>query len=83
MKDYDENDPLLAIISQSGFKIVSMQAVIDALSVMEKFLMDATGTDQKELDLLLDKLETLVGKEEAMKMDLDEIVNWIKTFQDC
>ena len=58
-----------------------MQAVIDALAIMEDYLMKVTGVRQVELDQLLDRLEVLVGKNEAMKMDLDEIANWIRTFK--
>ncbi len=83
MTEDDSTAQLLRVIEQSGFKIISMQAVIDALAVMEDYLKKSTGVDQDELNAILDRLEALVGKDEAMRMDLDEIVNWIKTFQDC
>lgn len=82
MTEEDSTEQLLTVIEQSGFKIVSMQAVIDALAGMEDHLRKVTGISQVELDQLLDRLEVLVGKDEAMKMDLDEIANWIRTFKD-
>ena len=77
----DSTEQLLTVIEQSGFRIVSMQAVIDALAVMEDHLRKVTGISQVELDQLLDRLEVLVGKDEAMKMDLDEIADWIRAFK--
>jgi hypothetical protein len=81
MTEDDSTAQLLTVIEQSGFRIVSMQAVIDALAVMEDHLMRVTGVEQAESALLLDRLELLVGKDEAMKMDLDEIADWIRAFK--
>ena len=81
MTEDDSTAQLLTVIEQSGFRIVSMQAVIDALAVMEDHLMRVTGVGQADLTLILDRLELLVGKDEAMKMDLDEIADWIRAFK--
>ena len=81
MSKDDSTEQLLTVIEQSGFRIVSMQAVIDALAVMEDHLMRVTGVEQAELAMILDRLELLVGKDEAMKMDLDEIADWIRAFK--
>jgi hypothetical protein len=48
---------------------------------MESYMIGKTGLNRSELSFYLDKLKTLLGEEEAMKLHLDEIVSWIKAFR--
>lgn len=64
----------------SGFKVIPLQSIIDALAEMEARMREETGLDQDALEDALDRLEDLVGTDEAMTMDLDEIISWIKAF---
>jgi hypothetical protein len=77
-EDFNSEDPLLLFITQSGFNVVPVQAVIDALAEMEEYIMDQTGLNQEELDVYMKRIEELLGKEEAMHLQLDEIVSWVK-----
>jgi hypothetical protein len=74
----EEEDVLIQILSDSGFRIVPLQTIIDALSEMETYLREQAGVSQEELEVLLQQVEDLVGKDEATKMDLDEILGWIR-----
>ena len=76
------DDELVHIITESGFTIVPIQTIIDALAQMEQYLKDEAGITQEELESYLEKIEELVGKEEAYKLELDEILSWIKAFQE-
>lgn len=75
------DDELVHIITESGFTIVPIQTIIDALAQMEQYLKDQAGITQEELESYLEKIEELVGREEAYKLELDEILSWIKAFQ--
>lgn len=79
-EDPDDND-LAEILSASGFKIVPIQAVIDALAEMERYLREQAGISQEELESLLAQIENLVGREEAMRLELDEILGWIRAIK--
>ena len=68
-------------ITESGFKVVPFQAIIDALAQMEDHIKVQTGIDQEELDFLLGKIENLVGKQEAMSMEVEDIIRWINVFK--
>lgn len=81
MDEVEPEDELVKILTESGFKIVPLQAIIDAMAEMEEYLKSEAGISQEELDLLLEKIENLVGKEEAMKLDLDEILGWIRAIR--
>jgi DNA repair ATPase RecN len=59
-----------------------MQTIIDALAQMEQYLMDQAGISQEELENYLERLQNLIGLEESYKLELDEILSWIKAFQD-
>lgn len=74
-------DPLIDILVDSGFRIVPIQTVIDALASMEAYIMEMAGVSQEELDTYLQKIEDLVGREEAFRLELDEIVSWIQAFR--
>jgi len=74
-------DPLIDILIDSGFRIVPIQTVIDALASMEQYIMEMAGVSQEELDMYLQKIEDLVGKEEAFRLELEEIVSWIQAFR--
>lgn len=75
------DDELVHIITESGFTIVPIQTIIDALAQMEQYLKDEAGITQEELESYLEKIEQLVGREEAYRLELDEILSWIKAFQ--
>lgn len=77
-----DNDELVHLITESGFTIVPMQTIIDALAQMEQYLKDEAGISQEELDNYLQRLQDLIGVEESYKLELDEILSWIKAFQD-
>jgi len=77
-----DNDELVHLITESGFTIVPMQTIIDALAQMEQYLMDQAGISQEELENYLERLQNLIGLEESYKLELDEILSWIKAFQD-
>ena len=75
------DDALVEILSASGFQIVPLQTIVDALASMEEYLREQTGITQDELEDYLRRLEELIGKQEAFKLELDEIVSWIRAFQ--
>lgn len=77
-----DNNELVHLITESGFTIVPMQTIIDALAQMEQYLKDEAGISQEELDNYLQRLQDLIGVEESYKLELDEILSWIKAFQD-
>ena len=74
-------DKLIELITESGFTVVPIQTVIDALAEMENYLKEQAGITQTELDEYLRKIENLVGREEAFKLELDDILSWIRAFQ--
>jgi len=75
------DDALVEILSASGFQIVPLQTIVDALASMEEYLREQTGITQDELEEYLRRIEELIGKQEAFKLELDEIVSWIRAFQ--
>ena len=81
-EDFNFEDPLLLFITQSGFNVVSVQAVIDALAEMEEYIMEQTGLNHEELEIYMKRIEELLGKEEAMHLQLDEIVGWVRAMKD-
>ena len=77
----NQDNVLAEILEASGFQIVPLQTVVDALAAMEEYLRTQTGVTQGELEEYLKRLEELIGKQEAFKLELDEIVSWIRAFQ--
>lgn len=77
----EEDDALLEILSASGFSIVPLQAIVDAMAQMEEYLKEESGLDQDELEEVLHQIENLIGKEEALKLDLEEILGWIRALK--
>ncbi len=77
-----DNDELVHLITESGFTIVPMQTIIDALAQMEQHLREQAGISQQELEDYLQRIQNLIGLEESYKLELDEILSWIKAFQD-
>lgn len=80
-EENQEDDFLSELIDAAGFKIVPIQAIIDALAEMENYVKDQTGLTQEELDQMLDKVKEVVGEEEAMTLGLDEIVSWVRAIR--
>lgn len=81
MDDEDPDDTLVEIITASGFSIVPLQAVIDALAEMEAYICMEADVAEEELDGYVNRIEELLGREEAMSLSLDEIVSWIRAIR--
>jgi len=77
----DPDDILISLLSASGFKIVPLQSIIDALAEMEQYICNEAEVTQNELETYLERVEELVGKEEAMSLGLDDIVSWIRAIR--
>lgn len=77
----EKEDILVEILTASGFHIIPLQTIIDALAEMEKYLKEQAGISQEELEAYLQRIEELVGKEESLKLELEEILSWIRAFQ--
>jgi hypothetical protein len=79
-KGEDKNE-LVAFLSESGFKLVSIKTIVDALAEMETYMMKKLGINEIELEYYIKKVEELVGEQEAVELEIDEIINWIETLR--
>ena len=80
-EELDPEDTILMFINSSGFAVVPVQAIVDALAEMENQIMQETGLSREELEDYLKKVEELVGKQEALHLQIDEIVGWIRAIR--
>lgn len=74
-------DHIADMIEQSGFTILPADAIMDLLARMEIYVAEQAGVPTEDVDGYMDKIEELVGPEEAMYMDLDEIVAWVRVLK--
>ena len=81
VEEPEDNEELVHLITKSGFTIVPLQTIIDALAEMEKYIQRETGLSEEKLEEYLKKVENIVGREEAMTLELDEIVSWIRAIR--
>jgi tRNA U34 5-carboxymethylaminomethyl modifying enzyme MnmG/GidA len=79
-KKEDKNE-LVAFLSESGFKLVSIKTIVDALAEMETYMMKKLGINEIELEYYIRKVEELVGEQEAVELEIDESINWIETLR--
>jgi DNA-binding transcriptional MerR regulator len=77
----EKEDRLISLVTQSGFQVVPLQTIIDALAEMERHLKEVTGITQEELEEYLEKIQNLLGEEISMNLSLEELTSWIQTFQ--
>lgn len=77
----EEFEGLNEILKASGFQIVPVEEIINLLAKMEEYVCEQTGVSVDELYVLVDKLEDLVGSDEAAMMSLDEIVSWVNVLK--
>jgi predicted ATPase len=64
----------------SGYKTTPISEISKILRDMEQHIMEETGLSEEELNNALAKLKDLVGEEEASKLKVFEIIDWIKAF---
>ena len=82
MDEYEyPEDTLVTILTKSGFKIVPIQAVVDALAQMEEYICEQLQLEHEELDPYLEQIEALIGRDETFRLELDEIVGWVRAFR--
>jgi uncharacterized protein (UPF0335 family) len=77
----EDKNELIAFLSESGFKLVSIKTIVDALAEMETYMMKKLGISEIELEYYIKKVEELVGEQEAVELEIDEIINWIETLR--
>lgn len=77
MKDEDFED----ILGDLGFEVVPVEILMQAYEAMIEYLSVNTGLDRENLSEALTKLENLIGEEECYKLELEDIVSWVKAFQ--
>jgi len=77
----EEDSVLKDAMRNSGFETVPIKELYNTLDKMEHYMMAKTGLNRSELSFYLDKLKTLVGEEEALALNLDDIVSWVKAFR--
>ena len=80
MSDEDFGSNLARILEDSGFTVVPVQALIDALAQMEEYVKERTGVDQEELDRCMQRIDDLLGPD-TMNMELDEVVRWVNVLK--
>jgi hypothetical protein len=76
----EEDSILQDAMQNSGFSVVSINALYEALNKMEDYLMYHTGLNKQELSDKLVRLQDLVGEEESNELELEDIVKWLKAF---
>lgn len=80
-EELNPDETILMFLTKSGFTVVPIQAIVDALAEMENQIMQEANLSREELDKYLKKVEELVGKEEAFHLQVDEIVRWIQAIR--
>jgi hypothetical protein len=73
-----EDDEMDSLFKDLGFKLVPIESLIQAYEAMTEYLCFHTGLDRQSLSEPLKKLYDLLGEEECYKLELDEIVSWVK-----
>lgn len=81
MEDDDPEDILVELLTESGFTVVPLRAVIDTLAEMEAYICSEADVMEEELEGYVQKIESLLGREEAMSLSLDDIVSWIRAIR--
>lgn len=74
-------DHISEMIEESGFTILPVDAIMNLLAQMELYVSEQAGVPVEDIDGYINQIEELVGSEEAMYMDLDEIVAWVRVFK--
>lgn len=72
---------LSEVLKASGFQIIPVEDVINLLARMEEYVCERTDVSPEALYVYIDRLETLVGSDEASEMGLDEIVAWVNVLK--
>lgn len=82
-EEFFDRDFLTEALEASGYKIISLESLMAVLDEMNRQIMHETNIDtERELDFYLDKVEELLGSEEAKKLDINQVIQWVKTLKD-
>lgn len=81
-EEENEKDPIQRILEESGYVVLPLEQIQAVLEEMESQIMHETDiNNREELEFYLNKLEELVGEEEAKTLDLDQVIKWIKALK--
>lgn len=81
--EFLDRDFLTEALENSGYTVIDMDSLQAILDAMERQIMHESNIDtQEELEFYLNKIEELLGSEEAQKLDINQVIGWVKTLKD-
>lgn len=82
-EDFEDRDFLTEALEAAGYEVIDLESLQAVLDEMERQIMHETDIDtQEELEFYLNKIEELLGLEEAQKLDVNQVIKWVKTLKD-
>ena len=81
-EENEKKDPIKKILEEAGFVVLPLEQIQAILEEMESQIMHETDiNNREELEFYLNKLEELVGEEEAQTLDLEQVIKWLKALK--
>lgn len=82
-EEFFDRDFLTEALEASGYTVIDLESLTAILDEMNRQIMHETDIDTpEELEFYLNKVEELLGPEEAKKLDINQVISWVKTLKD-
>ena len=79
VKSFEEYEDLEVYLNSKGLAIIPTEFLQDLMNVMESHVIKETGVTKEELQVLIKRLEDLIGEDGMSEMSLEGIIGWVKT----
>jgi len=80
--DDEEEYDLETFLEQEGLTIVPNEFLDELMVLMEAHVIQQADVTKEELDVIIDRLEELIGEDGMMDLSLEDIVGWVVTLKD-
>lgn len=82
-EEFEDRDFLTEALEAVGYQVIDLESLQAILDEMGRQIMHETNIEtEEELDFYLNKIEELLGSEEAQKLDINQVIRWVRTLKD-
>ena len=82
-EDNDEEEyDLETFLEQEGLTIIPNEFLDELMVLMQEHVIRQANVTKEELDVIIDRLEELIGEDGMMDLSLEDIVGWVVTLKD-
>ncbi len=78
-----DDDVLQQYLDEEGLALVPIEFMGELMLLMEAHIVQVCGVDRDELNIIMVRVEELLGEDGIMDLSILDIIGWVNTLKDA